>query len=108
MTTEDLVKINKDYFIKVSVITAKGAIFAAFPYLRVVPLSYLIDQGIGWMVTKIADGLELSAFFVYIDFRADKQGCEYVYAAHEADNLKTEESRKKADEVFKRFARFTN
>ncbi len=106
MKSDDLVKINKDFFIKSATAAGKTAVFTAFPYLSMPPFSLLIDQGISWLVSKIADGLELSAFFLYIDFRVDKQGKEYVEAAHEADKLQTEEARRKADEAFKRFARF--
>ena len=108
MTTEELVRINKDYFIKASSLAMKVAIFEAFPYLNVPPLNYLINQAIGWLVNKLAATLELAAFFTYIDFRVDKQGKDYVLAAHEADRVPTEEMKRKADEAFKRFAKFTN
>lgn len=106
MTTDELVKINKDYFIKTSSVVAKATILGAFPYLDFPPINLLINQAIGWLMGKIADGLELSAFFIYVDFRVDAQGKDYVQAAHEADRLQTEEARIKADEAFKRFAKF--
>ena len=71
MTTAELVKINKDFFTRSANLAAKTAIFTAFPYLNVPPLNYLINQAIGWLVGKIADGLELSAFFIYTDFRVE-------------------------------------
>ena len=103
-----MVKINKDYFVKSSSILAKTAIFTAFPYLNFPPVNFLINQAINWTVGKIADGLELSAFFVYIDFRIDKQGREYADAARAAEIGQTEELRIKADEAFKAFAHFNN
>lgn len=106
MTTDELVKINKNYFKKSSLIAAKTAVYGAFPYLNVLPISLIINQAIDWLVEKIADGLELSAFFVFIDMRVDAQGKVYVKAAHEAELLQTEEARKKADEAFKLFINF--
>jgi len=106
MLTSELVKINKDYFIKAASMSANAAIFVAFPYLNFPPLNILIEQGIKWLVGRIANGLELLAFFTYIDFRVDAQGAAYVVASREANRLQTEESRKKADEAFKVFAKF--
>jgi hypothetical protein len=106
MTTAELVRINKDYFVKTATVAAKTAIFVAFPYLKIPPLNLLIDQGISWMVKKIADGLELSAFFIFVDFRVDAQGKDYVLASHNANNNPTEENMRIADEKFKIFASF--
>ena len=108
MRLDDLVKVNKDYFIKASTIAIKVAIFEALPYLNVPPFNFLINQVVNWLVAKLASSLELLAFFTYIDFRVDQQGREYVQAAHEAERVPTEEMRKKADEAFKRFAKFNN
>ena len=105
MTTDELVRINKNYFVITANTAAKNAVFVAFPYLNVPPLNFLVSQAISWIVNKIADGMELGAFFIYVDFRVDAQGKEYVQATHDAEKLKTEESRIKADLAFKRFAK---
>ena len=106
MTTDEIVRINKDYFIKTATVAARAAILVAFPYLNIPPFNLLINQGISWMVKKIADGLELSAFFIYIDFRVDAQGKDYVLAAHNANNNPTEENMRIADAKFKAFVSF--
>lgn len=106
MITDELVRINKDYFVKASSISLKAAIFGALPYLNVPPLNFLVGKLVDWIISKVADGLELGAFFIYIDMRVDQQGKEYVSAAHEANTFQTEESRRKADEAFKRFVKF--
>lgn len=108
MQTSDLVKINKDVFIKAASVSAKTAIFVALPYLNVPPFNFIINKAVDWIIGKVADSLELLAFFAYIDFRVDQQGKDYVLAAHEAELLQTEEARRKADEAFKRFIRLTN
>ena len=108
MQTSDLVKINKDVFIKAASVSAKTAIFAALPYLNVPPINFIINKAVDWIVGTIANSLETLAFFTYIDFRVSQQGKDYVLAAHAADTLQTEESRRKADEAFKRFIRLTN
>lgn len=108
MTTDDLVKISKSYFINVASAAAKSAVFLYIPFLKLPFFNTLTNKAVDWLIEKIADTLELSAFFVYVDFRVDAQGKEYVLAAHEADKLQTEEARRKADEAFKRFAKFNS
>jgi hypothetical protein len=108
MTTNDLVKINKSYFILAASTAAKTAIFVAFPYLNVPPVNFLINKAIDWLISKIADALDLLLFFEYIDFRVDQQGKEYVDAAHLAMKVPTEENIRKADEAFKSFAHFNS
>jgi len=108
MTTDDLVKINKDYFTKLSQAAAKTAVFTAIPYLNIPPINFIISKLIDWIVSKIADGLEIATFFIYVDLRVNTQGRDYVLAANEAEKLQTEESRKKADEAFKKFAHFNS
>ena len=103
MTTSELVKINKDFFIRSANLASKTAIFTAFPYLNIPPLNYLINQAIEWLVGKIADGLELSVFFIYVDFRVDEQGNSYTKASQEAYKNPTEENKKRADEAFDNF-----
>ncbi len=108
MTTEELVKINRDFFTKAAGIAAKTAIFMAIPYLDVPPVNFLINRVVDWIVNQIADGLELSAFFIYIDLRVSKQGKEYVIASYNANKFQTEELRKIADEKFKAFVKFSS
>jgi len=106
MTTDELVRINKGYFIKVITVAAKTAIVGAFPFLATPPFPLILDKALNWLITKVADILEVGSYFIYIDYRVDEQGRAYVQAAHEADKLQTEEARIKADEAFKKFARF--
>ena len=106
MTTKELVQLNRDIFIKTSSMTAKTAIFTAFPYLNIPPLNFLINQALDWIILKIADGLELSAYFIYTDIRVEKEGRDYIDALKNANTLQTEESQRLADEAFKRLISF--
>ena len=108
MLSSDLAKISKDYFIKSSLGVAEAALFSAFPYLNVPPFNFLIIKGLTWLIQKIADGLELLAFFTFVDLRTSEEGNAYVKAAHAANTLQTEESRRLADEAFKRLVSFTS
>lgn len=108
MTTDELVKISKNYFIKVASTAAKTAVFTYVPFLKLPFFSTITNKAIDWLIGKVADTLELGAFFIYVDFRVDAQGKDYVLAAHEAEKLQTEEARKKADEAFKKFAHFNS
>jgi|ERR1017187_9182893 hypothetical protein len=100
MTSDDLVKINKDYFVKVGESAAEVAVFSSFPFLSVQPFKFVTDQAINWVVTKIADGLELTAFFLYVDLRTSTEGLNYVQAAHKANQTQSEDDRKAADALF--------
>jgi hypothetical protein len=104
MTTNEIVKINKNYFIITASTAAYTAVFVAFPYLNIPPLNFLIKKAIGWLIAQIADALELASFFIYIDFRASTQGKDYMAAAHLANNQPTEANLKDADAKFKLFA----
>ena len=113
MNIGDLVKINKDVFIKIASTASKGAVLSAFPYL-LGPFAYLINKSLDWIVLKIADGLELASFFVYIDFRVDAQGKAYVESVKKCQEIEKtgtpyqiEEARRIADEKFKIFVKFT-
>ena len=108
MNTNDLVRINKDYFIKASKSAIKFAFFAAFPYLNILPFSLIIEQGLNWIVCKIADGLELSAFFTYVDLRVSKQGSEYVLASMQADRTKSIKDIEDADDKFRALVKFNS
>lgn len=108
MTTEDLVKVSKNYFLKVFTTAAKTAVFTYVPFLRLPFFKTVTDKAIDWLFEKTADGAETAAFFIYVDFRVDAQGKTYVLAAHEANTLQTEEARKKADEAFKKFVHFNS
>ena len=107
MRAEELIEVNKTYFVKASEIAVKTAIFGAFPYLNRVPFNFLISKAVDWIIIQVANNLAMQAFFIYVDFRVNKDGKNYVQAAHIANTLQTEESRKAADEAFKRFARFS-
>lgn len=108
MTTEELVRINKDYFIRAAGVVAKTTIFAAFPYSNVAPINLIINQALSWLIGKIADSLELAAFFSYVDMRVDQQGKDYVDAAHAANTNDNEDLRRIADEKFKAFVHFNS
>jgi len=108
MLSTDLAKISKDYFIKSSLGVAQAALFSAFPYLNIPPFNFLIAQGLKWLIVKVADGLELISFFIYVDLRTTEEGAAYVKAAHLAESLQTEEARRAADEAFKRLVSFTS
>lgn len=87
---------------------ASVAIFTAFPFLNTPPFNYLTNKAISWLMSQIADKLELISFYEYIDLRVDAQGKDYVQAAHDANIQQTEESLKKADDAFRAFVKFTN
>jgi hypothetical protein len=106
MTTDELVRINKEYFVKASESAVKIAFFGAFPYLNVPPFNLIIDQGLNWIVRKIADGLELSAFFTFVDLRVSEQGREYVAATIQANKTQSVEDIRIADEKFKSLVKF--
>lgn len=108
MTTDELVKINKDYFIKVTTTAAKTALVGAFPFLVTPPFPFLLDKALNWIITKVADALELGSYFIYIDYRVDAQGKAYVEAAHEAEKNPTTENIQKANDAFKKFIKFTS
>lgn len=108
MTTDDLVRINKDYFVKTASMASKTAVFAAFPYLNVPPFNFIISKALAWIINKTADEAELGLFFMYTDLRVDKQGEEYVLAAHAAMLVPTEENLRIADEKFKAFIHFNS
>lgn len=108
MTSNDLAKISKDYFLKSSITAASAVVLASFPFLNVPPINLIVNKAISWLMNQVADKLELLSFFLYIDLRTDQEGMDYVKAAHEANILQTEEAMAKADAAFKRFAKFTN
>lgn len=114
MTTEELVKINKDYFKSIVSAGAKTALLTYFPWMSVAPCPYLLDMFLDWLTSKIADILEQSAYFIYTDLRISQQGKDYVEAklkgfkAELSGNLEelkiAQENIKKA---FRTFAKFT-
>ena len=113
MTTEELVKINKDYFKSIVSTGAKTALLAYFPFLAVAPGPYLVDLFLDWLTTKLADILEQSAYFIYTDLRLSTQGKNYVeaklkgYQAELSGNLESiknaQEEIKKAFRIFGKF-----
>jgi hypothetical protein len=110
LTTDDLVKVNKTYFVKASTTALSGAVFTAFPYLNVPPFNFLIKKAIDWIVFQIADAIELASFFGYIDMRTTAEGKDYVDAVHNIQNAKTPEEKEQldkiADEKFKALINF--
>ena len=105
MTINELVKINKDVFVKTTGTLLKTEFLLAFPYLKF--LSPAINKIIDIIVSFIASKLELLSYFIYIDYRVDQEGKDFVLAAQKANIDQTEESRKLADEKFHAFIKFT-
>jgi hypothetical protein len=101
MTSVDLIRINKDFFIKAASISAKTAVFAALPYLSTPPFGMIIGKFIDWIIGKIADSLELAAYFEYVDLRTVKQGDDYVSAAHKANQTNSPGDIQIANDKFK-------
>lgn len=80
MTTEELVKINKDYFKSVASAGLKTALLVYLPFLAQPPFPYVLDLFLDWFISKIADALEQASYFIYTDFRTSAQGKAYVEA----------------------------
>lgn len=80
MDLEKLVKINKDFFIQSSTVALKAQLVGLFPFIAIQPWSFVYDKFSNWLINKLADGLELVAFFKYTDLRVTKQGNDYVNA----------------------------
>lgn len=115
MTSEELAKINKDYFAKVTSMAAKTVMFSNFPFLNIQPLNFITSQLIDMFVKYLADALELVSFYAYIDLRVDKQGKDYVNAKKKGLEIEltgTPEEKKIAEQkiidTFKLFAKFTS
>lgn len=114
MTTEELVKINKDYFKSVASMGLKTALLVYLPFLAQPPFPYVLDLFLDWLIAKIADALEQAAFFVYTDFRTSAQGKVYVEAklkgfkaemSGKLDEIK--EANEEIKAAFRNFAKFT-
>lgn len=113
MTTEELVKISKDYFVTVAVDGLKAAAVTALPFLASPVPMYFLDAFLDWLIAKIADIMEQKAFFAYTDFRVSKQGKEYVEAklkgyAAELKGVKEEieSAQENIKKAFRNFAPF--
>jgi hypothetical protein len=106
MNTQDLVKVNKDYFVVVAQTALKTAVYTALPYLNVPPINVLLNKLINWLISKVADGLELAMFFIYVDLRISLEGADYVTAAQKANKTQLPEDIKVANEKFKIFIKF--
>lgn len=116
MTADELVKINKDVFIKMVSSAVEAELLTLFPYLATNPLLLkYVRHYIEELVTKVADRLELAAYFLYTDYRVDAQGKEFVAKSQKAYDLELanaspeelEQARKMADGAFKKFFKFT-
>lgn len=115
MTTEELVRIGKDYFKDVAVGGLKSAAVTALPILANPIPMYFLNAFLDWLVAKIADILEERAFFLYTDFRTSQQGKDYVDAKRkgfQAEMSGNIEAIKKAQEEiiskFRIFGKFTS
>lgn len=113
MTTEDLIRINREYFCNLVSQGLKTTLLAYFPFLLAPPFPYFIDLFLDWLVKQIAEILEQAAFFVYTDFRVSAQGKAYVEAklkgfkAEMSGSL--EDIKRTQDEIknaFRTFAKF--
>ena len=115
MDLEKLVKINKDFFVQSSAVALKAQLVGLFPFIAIQPWAYVYDKFANWIINKLADGLELIAFFKYTDLRVTKQGNEYVEAKIKGleaelsgDPQKILEAENEIKNKFRSFVKFTS
>lgn len=115
MDTQTFVNINKSYFISCSTIALKGALVGYFPFIAIPPWSYVYDKIAGFLINKLADGLEMTSFFIYIDIRTDLQGKVYfkakmagLEAEKTGDQIKIKEAEIEIIKAFRNFVKFNN
>ena len=114
MDLETLVKINKGYFIESSTVALKAQLVGLFPFILIPPWSFVYDKLAAWFIKKLADGLELIAFFKYTDLRVSKQGNDYVNAKIKGleaelsgDPAKIKAAEDEIKDKFRAFVKFT-
>ncbi len=85
------------------------------PFLEIPPLDKITTLLLKTFYKKLADKIELVAFFEYIDLRVSRQGKEYVQAKREGYEIElngTDEQKKAAEkkiiDTFRAFVKFTN
>lgn len=88
MTLDELVQINKDYFIKMNTAAYKAVVFSYFPPLAIPPFSLVVEMIVKKLVTKAADKLDNGVYFEVTDLRLDSQGKIYVEAKRSGDEEK--------------------
>lgn len=81
MTRDDYVASIKSAFITVGSKAVEGILIGYFPFLASPFLSPVLNWIVEKVMTDLADGGELAAFFVYIDFRVNEQGRAFSEAA---------------------------
>lgn len=81
MTRDDYVASIKSAFVTVGSKAVEGILIGYFPFLASPFLSPVLNWIVEKVMTDLADGGELAAFFVYIDMRVTAQGRAFSEAA---------------------------
>lgn len=81
MTRDDYVASIKSAFITVGSKAVEGILIGYFPFLASPFLAPVMNWMVEKVMTDLADGGELAAFFIYMDFRVTAQGRAFSDAA---------------------------
>ena len=89
-TTNDIVKIAKDYYISAFERAALAALISFSPIFASGPINYLAKKFIHWLAVQSAEQIELHAFFIHTDLRVSAQGRQYYDSIHRLNTLKAQ------------------
>ncbi len=80
---DDYVSAIKSAFITMGDKAVEGIIITYLPFLSAPIFSSILDYLVNMIMTDLVNNGEIAAFFVYIDFRVNKQGQDFSEAAIE-------------------------
>lgn len=100
-TRDEYVKTVKTAAVSLGTKGVMSLLVAEVPVFANPILKFIAEQIVEEMITKLVDATEFGAFFLYIDFRVNKQGREFYDAAIANVKVKlggTPEQKKRAEE----------